>query len=103
MDASFWASVLVGIAVYICGVVFVTYFFEQRGYGREQLWEKYVGTPLWIKFHGDSAFTNNWQRILKEDFLSFLAWVHLFIAMIVSAVAGLLAQAYVAWRKADDL
>lgn len=96
----FWASFLVGVGVYIAGVALVGFFCTMRGgFAQIHIWDEYVGTPLWVAIHGDGAFTSNRSGILNEDFLSFLAWVHVILAMMISAISAALAQLFATWRK----
>jgi hypothetical protein len=88
----FWAAFLAGAATYLSAVVLISMYFSSEGsIGRQMIWDDYVGVPLWHLVHGDEAFTRNRWGLLNEDYRSFLMWVHVEIAIILSAIAALTA------------
>ncbi len=85
----FWAAFLAGSATYLAAVVLIAmYFSSERGFGRDTIWEEFIGAPLWHLMYGDEAFTRNRGGLLNEDYRSFLMWVHVEIAIILSATAA---------------
>jgi hypothetical protein len=96
----FWTAFLIGCAAYLAGVALVSVLSSAHSpFARRSIWDEYVGVPVWRMIHGESVFTSNRQGVLNEDFVSFLIWVHVVLAMLLSGIAALLAQLIAVWRS----
>jgi hypothetical protein len=93
----FWACFVGGVITYLGAVLLVGIICIQRQLYTD-FWGDNLGMPVWRLLHGDEAFRTNRRGLLLEDLISFMASLHVVIAMSVSASASFVAQFFAARR-----
>lgn len=88
----FWKTFLGGVVAYLGLVLFVGFFGGSDVMRRSNVWDDYLGRPAFKFLHGESAFITNRQGLGDADFTSFLLWLHVVCAVVVSAVACFVVQ-----------
>lgn len=112
----FWGAFISGVVIFMFAAMFVGSDFvpDYHGLGSEPgVWDEYIGSPLWVKFHaanafssnrhGATAFSTNTPGLTEYDYRTFKVFVIIDLAIFISATAALLAQLVVNRRLRSQL